>query len=178
MDQDGIESSKRLNKTAMNASFDIQFIKHKDAYELSDADQQLISKARSIATSAYAPYSGFKVASVAMLKNVEFVHGTNQENASYPIGLCAERVMLATLSSVAPDAVVKTICISYFSEKLPSDAPIAPCGICRQSLVEFESRFSTPIRLLLTGQQGEVYEFKSVTDLLPMAFKKKNLIVN
>ncbi len=175
MDQDGIESSKRLNKTAMNASFEIQFIKYKDAYELFDADQQLISKARSIATSAYAPYSGFKVASVAMLKNDEFVHGTNQENASYPIGLCAERVLLAAVSSIATDQKILTMAISYQTNLVKSDKPVAPCGICRQSLVEFENRFDSPLRLLLSGSSGEVYEISSVSDLLPFSFKSENL---
>ena len=158
-----------------SASFHIAYNKSADIKEMSKEDQDLIHRARSLAPDAYAPYSGFHVASVALMKDGSYIHGTNQENASYPIGLCAERVMLAAISSIAPQLPIKTLCISYLSEKVPTDIPIAPCGICRQSLVEFESRFSDPIRLLLTGQTGEVYEFRSVTDLLPMAFKKNNL---
>ena len=158
------------------SSFGIQFNSFKDASELSEQDQFLIKETRKIATAAYAPYSGFKVASLAQMENGVIVHGTNQENASYPIGLCAERVMLAAISTIAPQISIKNICISYISEKQGSDIPIAPCGICRQSLVEFESRFSGKIRLLLTGQSGQVFEFNSVSDLLPMAFKKNNLI--
>ncbi|MFZ9332234.1 MAG: cytidine deaminase [Chitinophagaceae bacterium] len=160
----------------LNAAFDIHYNKYADAADLSQVDQQVIGQARKLTSNAYAPYSGFKVASVAQTSDNNFVHGTNQENASYPIGLCAERVMLAAISSVAPATVIKTICISYNSEKHPTNLPIAPCGICRQSLVEFESRFNDPIRLLLTGQSGEVFEFKSVSDLLPMAFKKQHLV--
>ena len=158
------------------SSYEIQFKSFKDASELSEQDQFLIEETRKIATAAYAPYSGFKVASLALMENGVIVHGTNQENASYPIGLCAERVMLAAISTIAPQTGIKNICISYISDKQGSDIPIAPCGICRQSLVEFESRFSGKIRLLLTGQSGEVFEFSSVSDLLPMAFKKNNLI--
>lgn len=158
-----------------SSSFNIEFTRFLNENELSDQDQTLIREARKHASSAYAPYSGFKVASVALMNDGTMIHGTNQENASYPIGLCAERVMLAAISSVKPNELVKTICISYLSSNVATDKPIAPCGICRQSLVEFESRFSTPIRLLLTGQLGEVYEFSSVSDLLPMAFKKNNL---
>ncbi len=160
----------------LNAAFDIHYNKYADAAELSQVDQQVIMQARKLTSNAYAPYSGFKVASVASTSDNNFIHGTNQENASYPIGLCAERVMLAAISSVAPDTVIKTICISYSSDKHPTNLPIAPCGICRQSLVEFESRFNQPIRLLLTGQSGDVFEFKSVSDLLPMAFKKQHLV--
>lgn len=159
-----------------HSSFEISFKSFKDASELSALDQYLITETRKLATSAYAPYSGFKVASLAQMENGTIVHGTNQENASYPIGLCAERVMLAAISSFAPQVGVKNVCISYTSEKQPSDKPIAPCGICRQSLVEFESRFPGKIRLLLTGQTGQVFEFDSVADLLPMAFKKNNLV--
>ena len=159
-----------------NASIDIQYNTYKEAGELGESDQHLIIEARKLASQAYAPYSGFQVASVAETADGSYVHGTNQENASYPIGLCAERVMLAAISSVASDVLIKTICVSYISEKQAVNQPIAPCGICRQSLVEFESRFKHPIRLLLTGQTGEVFEFNSVSDLLPMAFKKQNLI--
>ena len=159
-----------------NASIDIQYNTYKEAGELGESDQHLIIETRKLASKAYAPYSGFQVASVAETADGSYVHGTNQENASYPIGLCAERVMLAAISSVAPDVLIKTICISYNTEKQAVNHPIAPCGICRQSLVEFESRFNDPIRLLLTGQTGEVFEFSSVSELLPMAFKKQNLI--
>jgi cytidine deaminase len=159
-----------------HSSFEIKYTSFKDAIELSEQDQFLIAETRKLSGTAYAPYSGFKVASIALMENGTLVHGTNQENASYPIGLCAERVMLAAISSVAPHLAVNIICISYSSANQVSDKPIAPCGICRQSLVEFESRFSNNIRLLLTGQSGEVYEFNSVSDLLPMAFKKHNLI--
>lgn len=159
-----------------HSTFEIPYTSFKDAADLSEKDQFLIQETRKLTHAAYAPYSGFKVASLAQLNNGSLVHGTNQENASYPIGLCAERVMLAAISSVAPQIGVNTVCISYQSESQPSTQPIAPCGICRQSLVEFESRFKGNIRLLLTGQSGEVFEFESVSDLLPMAFKKNNLI--
>ena len=135
-----------------HSSVEIPYKSFKDAADLSEKDQFLVQETRKLTNAAYAPYSGFKVASLAQLDNGTLVHGTNQENASYPIGLCAERVMLAAISSVAPQMAVNTVCISYQSESQPSNQPIAPCGICRQSLVEFESRFTGKIRLLLTGQ--------------------------
>jgi len=173
-----VEQDFPTNKitTMTNASIDIQYKKYKEAAALDESDQRLVLEARKLASKAYAPYSGFQVASVAETSDGSYIHGTNQENASYPIGLCAERVMLAAISSVASDALIKTICISYTAEKQAVNQPIAPCGICRQSLVEFESRFNDPIRLLLTGQTGEVFEFRSVSELLPMAFKKQHLL--
>jgi cytidine deaminase len=104
-----------------------------------------------------------------------FVVGTNQENASYPIGLCAERVLLAAASSIAPGLSITTMAITYESDEVDTIAPIAPCGICRQSLLEFESRFGNSMRILLTGTEGLVYEFESVSSLLPLGFKAKHL---
>jgi cytidine deaminase len=146
-----------------------------DDSHLNLVDQELIKKARSVASNAYAPYSGFKVGAVALMEDGTFISGTNQENASYPIGLCAERVLLAAASSIAMNQKILTMAISYQTNLVNSDKPVAPCGICRQSLVEFESRFETPLRLLLSGSSGEVFEISSVSQLLPFSFKSENL---
>lgn len=138
-------------------------------------DRDLVNKARSVALKAYAPYSGFNVGAVALMDNGAIISGTNQENASYPIGLCAERVLLAAISSIAMDQKILTMAISYQTNLVKSNKPVAPCGICRQSLVEFENRFDSPLRLLLSGSSGEVYEISSVSDLLPFSFKSENL---
>jgi cytidine deaminase len=134
----------------------------------------LIQKAKDLAKSAYAPYSGFRVASVALMSDGTLVNGTNQENASYPIGLCAERVLLAAASSIAPGKSILTIAITYESDEVDSSAPVAPCGICRQSLLEFESRFDHPMRVLLAGDL-QVYEFESASLFLPLGFKPQHL---
>ena len=146
-----------------------------DDSHLNFVDQELIKKARSVASNAYAPYSGFKVGAVALMEDGTFISGTNQENASYPIGLCAERVLLAAASSIAMNQKIVTMAISYQTNLVNSDKPVAPCGICRQSLVEFESRFETHLRLLLSGSSGEVFEISSVSQLLPFSFKSENL---
>jgi cytidine deaminase len=138
-------------------------------------DRELVEKARYIAQNAYAPYSGFKVGAVALMGDGKIISGTNQENSSYPIGLCAERVLLAAVSSIAMNQKILNMAISYQTELVPSNKPVAPCGICRQSLVEFESRYNTPLRLLLSGSDGEVFEIPSVSELLPFSFKSENL---
>lgn len=152
----------------------ISYKKYDTIDELPAADQQLVKDAKALAKTAYAPYSGFRVASVALMSDGSIVRGTNQENASYPIGLCAERVLLAAASSVAPRQSIQTIAITYESDTVDTSAPVAPCGICRQSLLEFESRFGQPMRILLAADQ-EIVEFASVSLLLPLGFKPHHL---
>jgi cytidine deaminase len=109
------------------------------------------------------------------MANGEIVAGSNQENASFPVGLCAERVLLASISSLFPRIPIDTIAISYKSENHKSDHPISPCGICRQSLQEFESRVNRPVQLILGGMEGPVYVIDSASRLLPLAFTSEEL---
>jgi cytidine deaminase len=159
----------------MQAEVKITYLIHENSSSLKESDRSLINEVREVCKKAYAPYSQFRVGALALLDNESKVHGTNQENASYPIGLCAERVLLAAVSSFAPDTAIDTIAISYESDTVSSSEPVAPCGICRQSLVEFESRFTHPLRVLITGQTGKIFEFRSASDLLPFAFKHFHL---
>jgi cytidine deaminase len=145
------------------------------AGELSAEDAGLVEKARKVTRQAYAPYSHFRVGAVAKLKNGQLVSGTNQENAAYPAGLCAEGVLLAAASSLYPGEPIDTLAISYDNENGPSDHPISPCGICRQSLQEFEQRTGQPVRLLLSGQQGKVLSIPRASLLLPFAFSSEEM---
>jgi cytidine deaminase len=145
------------------------------AEELDAADAALLNKAKEVTAQAYAPYSRFRVGAAARLDNGQVVTGTNQENASFPAGICAERVLMSTASSLFPGAAIETLAVSYFSEKGPSDNPISPCGICRQSLQEFEQRTGKPIRLILGGQEGIVYIIPQAFSLLPLAFTADEL---
>ncbi|MBC7828090.1 MAG: cytidine deaminase [Chitinophagaceae bacterium] len=146
------------------------------ADELSGDDAALLLKAQEATGNAYAPYSEFRVGAVARMSTGELISGTNQENASYPIGICAERVLLSAASSVYPAIPIDTIAISYNNLHGESDHPIAPCGICRQSLHEYEKRMNHPIRLILGGKKGKVYIVDQASRLLPMAFTKSELL--
>jgi cytidine deaminase len=141
-----------------------------DAEDLPVEDARLVTQAREATANAYAPYSRFRVGAAAILENGRIVTGTNQENASYPAGICAERVLLSAAASLFPGIPVRTLAISYFNEQGPANRPISPCGICRQSLSEFEIRTRQPIRLLLSGQTGPVYVVPDSGSLLPLAF--------
>src|SRR4051812_7022071 len=138
--------------------------------ELPEDKRRLLQEARAITAQAYAPYSNFQVGAVAQLSNGEIVAGSNQENASFPVGLCAERVLLASVSSLFPRVPIETIAISYKSDTVKSDHPISPCGICRQALQEYESRINGHIQLILGGMTGPVYIIDSASRLLPLAF--------
>jgi cytidine deaminase len=138
-------------------------------------DGALLQKAKDACHLAYAPYSLFKVGAVALLSNGHVISGANQENASFPAGLCAERVLLATASGSYPNCSITTIAISYVGENINSHHPITPCGICRQSLVEYEQRFRSPIKLILGGQTGKVYLLSSASLLLPLSFGSEDM---
>ena len=139
-------------------------------------DALLLEKAQEATEHAYAPYSDFHVGAVAKMANGEFLRGTNQENASYPIGICAERVLLSVASAVYPGVPIDSIAISYKNLHGESDHPIAPCGICRQSLHEYEERMNHPIRLILGGMKGQIYVIEQAGQLLPFAFTKNELL--
>lgn len=143
--------------------------------ELPENEQKLLREARDVTKNAYAPYSNFQVGAVARMANGETVSGSNQENAAFPVGLCAERVLLGTISSLYPKQAVETIAISYKSDHQKSDHPISPCGMCRQALQEFEMRVSHPVQLILGGMEGPVYIIDSATKLLPLAFTSEEL---
>jgi len=161
----------------MNESkFEFQYEVYKDISELKKEDADLLIKARNVTKQAYAPYSHFLVGAVAKLANGETVAGTNQENASYPVGICAERVLLGNAATLYPGIPIDTLAISYDSKEVPSDHPISPCGMCRQALLEYETRTEKPIRLILAGQQGKIYIVKTVRFLLPFAFTQDELM--
>ncbi|MFT3680972.1 MAG: cytidine deaminase [Ferruginibacter sp.] len=156
---------------------DIQFTVdvYNNAEELSAEDAALVSKAREITSMAYAPYSKFLVSAVAKLSNGQEVIGTNQENASYPVAICAERVLLSSAAMLYPNVSIETMAISYKNLNGESDKPISPCGMCRQALSEYEERTKHPIRLLLSGVKGEVFVIQTAKQLLPLTFTSGDL---
>ena len=150
--------------------FEFSYLVYDSIDELPADKKELLLKAREVTKYSYAPYSRFHVGAMAKMENGELIHGTNQENASFPVGMCAERVLLSTASSLFPDLAIQSIAISYNSSDHPMDRPISPCGICRQTLQEYESRMNHSIELILGGMTGPVYVIDTVSKLLPLAF--------
>ena len=143
--------------------------------DLTEDDAFLLTGARSVTQFAYAPYSNFLVGAFGRLVNGESVSGTNQENAAFPAGICAERTLISTASSLFPGVGIETIAISYHNLKGNSDKPITPCGICRQTLVEFQERTNQPIRIILSGMDGKVQIINNAKHLLPLVFGAEDM---
>lgn len=142
---------------------------------LDTEDKELVDAARKAIENSYSPYSGFKVAAAARLQDGNIVTGTNQENAAYPVGICAERTLLSAVAAFYPNMPIKSMAVTYFNSAGPSDSPITPCGICRQSLTEYEQRTHQPIRLLLTGNTGKVWMIPKASMLLPLGFSSDDM---
>jgi cytidine deaminase len=151
------------------------FIVFDSLNELSKDVQDLMNQAIEIRKKAYAPYSQFRVGAALLLDNGKIVLGSNQENAAYPSGLCAERTAIFYAGSMYPEAKILKIAITAASDTNQTKAPIPPCGSCRQSIAEYEIKQETPIEIYFMGEIGEVYKSASLKNLLPFMFDKKFL---
>lgn len=143
--------------------------------ELNERDQLLMTKAVSVRKKAYAPYSNFFVGAAVLLENDKIIEGNNQENASYPSGLCAERVAIFYAGANFPGVPIKAIAISAAALNHTVNEPVAPCGNCRQVISEYEFKQTNPIKILLMGETGRVIECGSIADLLPLGFNSSFL---
>jgi len=142
--------------------------------ELPQDEIDLLLKARSVCKNAYAPYSEFKVGVALLLENGEVVTGTNQENAAYPSGLCAERTAIFWANSQYPESAIKKMAISAINKNNQTPELITPCGACRQVMVETEIRFKKSIKTILDGEK-QIVTIDKVTDLLPLYFNSDEL---
>lgn len=157
------------------ATFQFDYTRLKNDGELTPSFKEALVQARNATENAYAPYSKFKVGAAVLLANGEIVQGVNIENASYPVGICAERSALASAISQYPDQQILAIAISILAPTGENDTPAFPCGMCRQFISECEDRNSQAIALILSGQVGEVLVVHTAKNLLPFSFSGKDL---
>ena len=144
--------------------------------DLRDNDQQVLALAKRHLQYSYSPYSNFKVGAALFLENGQFIGGSNQENASYPLCLCAERVALAAAAAMHPEVLIHTLAVTVqHANKIIRD-PIMPCGACRQVICEVEQKQQKAIRIITQGMEGEVYVFESGLSILPLAFDASFLL--
>ena len=160
-----------MKKVTITTNFDV----FETIQELPTDIQNLMHEAVAIRKTAYAPYSHFKVGTAILLDNGEIILGSNQENAAYPSGLCAERVAVFYAGAKYPEAKILKMAISAASDNTTTRAPIPPCGACRQSLAEYEIKQDTPIEIYFMGEIGSIYKSDSLKNLLPLLFDKKFL---
>ena len=154
-------------------SFDI--IIYDSLNELQEGDRILLEKSIEARVKAYAPYSKFQVGAALELENGEIITGSNQENACYPSGLCAERVAVFYAWAKFPDVPMNTLAISVYSPNYEVLEPAAPCGNCRQAIFEYEYKQKSPIRILMMGASGKIIECSSLADILPLGFNNSYL---
>jgi cytidine deaminase len=152
-----------------------QFSAYSTLQELPNDVQNLMEQAVAIRKKAYAPYSKFRVGVALLLDNGQTVLGSNQENAAYPSGLCAERVAIFQAGAIYPEAKILKMAITAASDFNKTITPIPPCGACRQSIAEYETRQETPIEIYFMGEIGDIYKSDSLKNLLPFMFDKNFL---
>lgn len=143
--------------------------------DLPNEVKTLMESAIEARKNAYAPYSKFRVGAAILLDNQQIEIGSNQENAAYPSGLCAERVAIFHAGAKYPKAKILKLAITAASDSNPTLSPIPPCGACRQSIAEYEFKQDEPIELYFMGESGEVYRSNSIANLLPLSFDKNAL---
>jgi cytidine deaminase len=156
-----------------NIKIEIEEYENEDS--LPQSDKQLLDLATTAIDGSYAPYSEFHVGAAAQLDNGEFIMGSNQENAAYPSGLCAERVALFHAKHQYPESTVKTLAITAKADHFNIDHPIMPCGACRQVIAEVQNRQKEKIRIILRGEVGAVQVINGIENLLPLMFNEEKL---
>ena len=152
-----------------NKKLEINYLEYSGLEELEPKDRELCEAAEKALTGSYAPYSKFNVGAAVRLADGSIVTGANQENAAYPSGLCAERTTLFAANAQYPDQPVLALAIAARKGNRFLQAPISPCGACRQVISGVEDRFNHPVRILLYGTEG-VYECSGIDALLPLRF--------
>jgi cytidine deaminase len=155
----------------------IEIVSTIKVYPLNECDgslKNLVESARKATQTAYAPYSGYQVGAAVLLENGQVVTGSNQENAAYPSGLCAERTALFYANAQYPNSPVVAVAIAAFNKGDYSKDVCTPCGSCRQVFAEIEMRYNKQVRIIMCGRD-QIYEVDSIQALLPLSFGKESL---
>lgn len=159
-------------------------VEAKTSYELYDsvndlpADyKNLILEARKATQTAYAPYSNYHVGAAVLLENGKIIQGSNQENAAYPSGMCAERVAVFASGAHNPDIKIKAIAIAAYLGSNTEPLAVSPCGDCRQVMAEYEHRYHSDIKLIMQTDGDKIMVLDNVKSLLPFMFNSDNLSV-
>jgi cytidine deaminase len=151
-------------------NFQFQYYTSNTINDFSKEEQKLIQETIKTAKNAYAPYSKFNVSAGVLFDNQNILTATNVENASYPIGICAERNVISYFISNYPNSKIKVLAIYAESEKIKLLKPITPCGMCRQAILEQEERQTDPIKIIMIGANETYVIVESSNNLLPLAF--------
>ncbi len=160
-----------MKKVTISADLDVYDTEN----ELPQDVQDLMKEAIAAREKSYSPYSKFRVGAAILLEGGEVVTGSNQENASYPAGLCAERTAIFYAGAKYPEKKILKMALSARSENHPVEVPTPPCGSCRQAIAEYEVKQEQPIEIYFMGEKGKVVKANSISDLLPLIFDSSYL---
>lgn len=143
--------------------------------DLQPEDEKLLKLAEAARSRSYSPYSGFSVGASVLLDNGEVFTGSNQENSSFPAGICAERTAIFAARSNYPEVPVKTVCITASGSEYVKKNPVTPCGVCRQVFSEYEHKQEQPFRVILASEKGRLLIYDKAEYLLPFSFYSDHL---
>lgn len=152
-----------------NKEIKITYSEYSSIDELPAQDRLVAEAAISATASSYAPYSGFNVGAAVMLEDGEIITGSNQENAAYPSGLCAERTAMFYAGAHRPDKAMVKIAIAGGQNGVLCSDPATPCGACRQVMAQYQDRGGRPMEVILVGGE-RIWKFSKVDDILPLIF--------
>ncbi len=152
-----------------NNTIEIKYTEYNSISELSKQEQELIKKAIEGQKSSYAPYSEFNVGAAVLLDNGVIIKGSNQENAAYPSGICAERTAMFSAGIEYPNNKIVSIALVGGYKFKQTDSPVTPCGACRQVMAEYQRRADKSITVLMYGED-KIWKFEKVDDILPLIF--------
>lgn len=160
-----------MKKITISANLEI----YDSEAELPGNVKDLMEQAVEAREKSYSPYSKFKVGAAILLENGEVITGSNQENASYPAGLCAERTAIFYAGAKYPGVKIVEMALTARSENHLVEVPTPPCGSCRQAIAEYEVKQEQPIEIYFMGEKGKVVKAESISDLLPLIFDNSYL---
>ena len=152
-----------------NKEIKIAYMEYDSIGELPQDERALAESAVEAVANSYAPYSGFNVGAAVMFEDGEIIQGSNQENAAYPSGLCAERTALFYASASRPDKAMTALAIAAGQKGILCDEPATPCGACRQVMAQYQDKSGRPMTVILVGAK-KIWRFSRIDDLLPLIF--------
>ena len=156
-----------------NLKLEIDIQEYSSIDELDAVDRKLVEAAIEAQKGSYAPYSSFNVGAAVLLEDGTVVKGSNQENAAYPSGLCAERTAMFAASANNPGKAMLSLAIVGGFNGTLSDTPCSPCGACRQVMAEYQTLAGRPMSIIMYGTK-KTWKFDKVDDILPFIFDSFN----
>ena len=147
----------------------IAYIEYESIDQLDAQDRKLAEAAIEATEGSYAPYSGFNVGAAVRLDNGEIIKGSNQENAAYPSGICAERTAMFYAAATYPENAIEAIAVTASQNGILCGNPATPCGACRQVMAQYQTKGGKPMAIILVGGK-KIWKFDRVDDILPLIF--------